>query len=222
MNADALAVTDLCVDLGGARVLRDVSLRVRAGSTVALVGRNGAGKTTTLRAFLGLVKAHAGQLQFGEWDLTGLSAHRRARLGIGYVPEDRRMSSAHTVEENLLLPALACKQRGSIRARGLERVYALLPELAEMKQRKAGSLSGGQQKMVALGRAFMIGDRLLLLDEPFQGLAPALARRYAEALADLRAQNPQLAILVSESNPALLGSIAQVSYTIERGKVTLT
>lgn len=216
-----LAVNDLCVDLGGVPILRGISLTVAAGRTVALIGRNGAGKTTTMRAILGHVRARGGTLQLAQERLDGLPAHRRAQLGIGYVPEDRRMVSALTAEENILLPALACKFEAATRASRLERIYTLVPELPKLKARPAGSLSGGQQKMVALGRALMIGQRLLLLDEPFQGLSPALARHYAEALASLREHDQQLAILVSESNPALLESLAQERYTIERGEIAL-
>lgn len=214
-----LSVNDLCVDLGGAPILRGIDLSVPAGRTVALIGRNGAGKTTTMRSILGLARARAGTLELDGQNLGGLSAHRRARLGIGYVPEDRRMVGSLSVEDNILLPAYACKLDAAARASRLEHVYTLVPELTEFKARLAGSLSGGQQKLVALGRALMIGHRLLLLDEPFQGLSPALARHYAAALAGLRAYETQLAILVSESNPALLESLSHERYTIERGEV---
>lgn len=218
----ALSIDKLCVALGGVPVLRGISLTVPAGRTVALIGRNGAGKTTTMRSILGHVQAGAGRLQLGEQALDGLPAHQRARLGIGYVPEDRRMIGALSVEENVLLPAHACKLDAATRAQRLAHVYTLVPELTQLKARLAGSLSGGQQKMVALGRALMIGQRLLLLDEPFQGLSPALARRYADALAGLREQQPQLAILVAESNPALVETLAQERYSIERGEIART
>lgn len=221
-RAPTLTVANLRIRLGGVEILRHVSLSVPEGVTVALIGRNGAGKTTTLRAIMGLVSAVSGELRRGETAMDALPAHRRARLGIGYAPEDRRMVTSMAVESNLRLPAQACRLDRAETAQRLERVYALLPELVPLKRRLAGSLSGGQQKMVALGRALIIGDRLLLLDEPFQGLAPALARRYAEALAGLRERDPSLSILVSESNPALLQSITQIRYTIERGEVTLS
>lgn len=219
MAEPMLDVADLRIDLGGVHILRGVNLGVPAGAIVALIGRNGAGKTTTLRAIMGLVKADGGSLRLAGEKLNPLPAHRRARLGIGYAPEDRRMVSALTVEENLLLPTHACQFDSAARAAGLERVYALLPELTQLSARQAASLSGGQQKMVALGRALMIGRRLLLLDEPFQGLVPALARRYAEALASLQRDDAALSILIAESNPALLESLAQKRYTIERGEV---
>lgn len=216
-----LAVSGLCVDLGGTSILRNVDLCVQEGSTAALIGRNGAGKTTTLRAIMGLVTARAGTVQLGTRALGELPAHQRARQGIGYAPEDRRMIGALTAQENILLSAQACRMSEADRRQELERIYTLLPELTKLQARKAGSLSGGQQKMVALGRALMVGRRLLLLDEPFQGLSPALARRYAEALAGLRGHDARLAILVAESNPSLLRSLVQVSYTIERGAVAL-
>src|SRR5699024_4390663 len=129
------------VALGGVRILRGVGLSVPEGATVALVGRNGAGKTTTLRAIMGLAKRADGVLTLGGTRLGRLPAHRRARLGIGYAPEDRRMVSTLTVEDNLLLPAHACGLDGAARATGLERVYALLPELPALRNRRAGSLS---------------------------------------------------------------------------------
>jgi branched-chain amino acid transport system ATP-binding protein len=215
----ALSVEGLSVTLGGTRILRSVALEVAPGSTVALIGRNGAGKTTTLRAIMGLVPAESGTIRFHGALMNDLPTHQRARLGLGYVPEDRRMISALSVESNVLLPADASGLAPAERRARLERVYALLPELTKMRERLAGSLSGGQQKMVALGRALMIGSRLLLLDEPFQGLSPALSRAYAETLAGLRGQDRELAILVAEANPSLLRPLAQTWYAIERGVV---
>ena len=200
-------------------MLRGVSLRLAPGATAALIGRNGAGKTTLLRTVMGFVPATAGRLRLAEQDIGGLAAHRRPGLGIGYAPEDRRLFSAFDVEQNVLLPAQVAGLSGAETARRLERVYAILPELAELRRRPAGSVSGGQGKMVALGRALMIGTRLVLLDEPFQGLAPALARRYAEALQALRKQDPELTLLVTESNPQLLRELASEVLTIERGEI---
>ena len=218
--APALALSGLTVELGGMCILRGISLEVPAGATVALIGRNGAGKTTTLRAIMGLVPQKAGSMQLHSAALASLPTHQRARLGLGYVPEDRRMIGALSAEANILLPADACRLPAGERRARLERVYALLPELTQLRARIAGSLSGGQQKMVALGRALMIGSRLLLLDEPFQGLSPALSRHYAETLAGLREQDADLAILVAEANPALLRSLVGIWYAIERGVVT--
>lgn len=207
------------VTIAGARILRGVSLVVPEGGRVALVGRNGAGKTTTFRAIMGLVPIATGSMRFSGVDLVALPAHRRTALGIGYAPEDRRLFPSFTVEENVRLPAEVLGLRGrEIRDR-LARVWDLLPELAELRDRRAGALSGGQGKMAALARALVTGTRLLLLDEPFQGLAPALARRYGEILARLVARERGLALLVSESNPELLAPFVDQVITIERGEL---
>lgn len=215
-----LSLARVEVAIQGARILRGVELVVPEGGRVALVGRNGAGKTTTLRAIMGLVPLSRGTIRFDGQDLARVSPHRRTALGIGYAPEDRRLFPSFTVEENLRLPAeVLGLPRGEVRAR-LERVWELLPELLELRDRRAGALSGGQGKMAALARAFVTGTRLLLLDEPFQGLAPALARRYGEILARLVARERAMALLVSESNPELLRPFVDRVATIERGEIT--
>jgi branched-chain amino acid transport system ATP-binding protein len=217
-----LGLDGIEVSIAGTRVLRGVSLRVEEGARVALVGRNGAGKTTTFRAIMGLVPISAGVLGFANQNLAELPAHKRTSLGIGYAPEERRLFPGFTVEENLRLPAEVLKLPAAEVARRLEKTYAILPELKDLADRKAGGLSGGQGKMVALGRALMAGTRLVLLDEPFQGLAPALARRYAEALLRLREADPGLAVLISESNPDLVKPMVDGAYVIERGEVRPT
>lgn len=217
-----LGLDGIEVSIAGTRVLRGVSLRVEEGARVALVGRNGAGKTTTFRAIMGLVPISAGVLGFANQNLAELPAHKRTSLGIGYAPEERRLFPGFTVEENLRLPAEVLKLPAAEVARRLEKTYAILPELKDLADRKAGGLSGGQGKMVALGRALMAGTRLVLLDEPFQGLAPALARRYAEALLRLREADPGLAVLISESNPDLVKPMVHGAYVIERGEVRPT
>jgi branched-chain amino acid transport system ATP-binding protein len=199
-------------------VLRDVSFTLAQGETVAFVGRNGAGKTTTLRTIMGFTQ-NGGALTFDGRDLGKVASHLRPGLGIGYAPEDRRLFSRFTVEENILLPARVAHLSASETARRLARVYDILPELREMAKRPAGSVSGGQGKMVALGRALMIATRLILLDEPFQGLAPVLANRYAEALRRLRDAEPNLALVITESNQHLLRSFAERIITIERGEI---
>lgn len=199
-------------------VLRAVNLHVACGSTVGLLGRNGAGKTTTLRAIMGLVPACAGSIVLLGNEVERQPTHWRVRLGVGYAPEDRRMISSLTVEDNLWLPANACGLSYPEAAARLKKILNILPELEPLRERGAASLSGGQQKIVALGRALMAGQKLLLLDEPFQGLTPALARRYAEALSALRERERDIAILISESNPSLLAHVAQRTYTIERGE----
>ena len=214
-----LELAAVSVSIAGVPVLREVSLNVPAGARVALIGRNGAGKTTTLRTLMGLVPAAAGRVMIDGEDETHLPPHHRPRHGIGYAPEDRRLFGSFTVEDNMLLPAQVLKLPGEEMRARLARVYSLLPELKDLSQRKAAGLSGGQGKMVALGRALMVGTRAVLLDEPFQGLAPALALRYAEALKRLRAALPDVAILITESNPELLRPLVEQTYVIERGEI---
>jgi len=207
------------VDIAGVPVLRGVSLHVPPGGRVALIGRNGAGKTTTLRALMGLLPLRGGSVRVAGEDASRVPAHFRARLGVGYAPEDRRLFGSFTVEDNMLLPAQVLKLETAETARRMEAVFTLLPELRDLAPRKAAGLSGGQGKMVALARALMIGTRAILLDEPFQGLAPALALRYAEALKRLRDALPDVAILITESNPGLLRPLVDQTYVIERGEI---
>ncbi|MDF0495979.1 ABC transporter ATP-binding protein [Bradyrhizobium yuanmingense] len=206
------------VAIADAPVLRNVSFSLPPGATAALIGRNGAGKTTTVRTIMGFTKA-SGTVRLGGQDLGHVPPHRRPFLGIGYAPEDRRLFSAFTVEENILLPGRVAKLSADEARRRLERTYSVLPELKELASRPAGSVSGGQGKMVALGRALMLGTRLVILDEPFQGLAPVLAQRYAEALRRLRSQDRDITLLITESNPKLLETFADVTLTIERGEI---
>jgi branched-chain amino acid transport system ATP-binding protein len=213
-----LAFEKVRVSIAGVVVLRDVSFTLAPGSTAALIGRNGAGKTTTARTAMGFTAA-TGTIRLGGADLTRVAPHKRPALGIGYAPEDRRLFSAFSVEENMLLPARVAKLEAAETKRRLERAYGLMPELAELRARPAGSVSGGQGKMVALGRALMLGTKLVILDEPFQGLAPVLAQRYAEALRRLRSQDREITLLITESNPKLLAAFSDTTLTIERGEV---
>jgi ABC-type branched-subunit amino acid transport system ATPase component len=215
-----LELSGVSVAIAGVPVLRNVSLSVPAGGRVALIGRNGAGKTTTLRTLMGLVSAGSGKVVIDGEDETRLPPHHRTRHGIGYAPEERRLFGSFTVEDNMLLPAQVLRLDPGEIQRRIERVYGLLPELRDLAPRKAAGLSGGQGKMVALGRALMVGTRAVLLDEPFQGLAPALALRYAEALKRLRAALPDVAILITESNPELLRPLVEQTYVIERGEIS--
>ena len=207
------------VDIAGAPVLRGVSLHVPPGQRVALIGRNGAGKTTTLRSLMGLLPLRQGSVTVDGVDCSKVPAHRRTALGIGYAPEERKLFGSFTVKENMLLPAQVLGLPAAETQRRLDAIYALLPELRDFAPRKAAGLSGGQGKMVALGRALMVGSRAVLLDEPFQGLAPALAQRYAEALGRLRDALPELSILITESSPELLRSLVDRTYVIERGEI---
>jgi branched-chain amino acid transport system ATP-binding protein len=210
-----LELEDVRVSLQGFPILRGVSLQALPGQITGLVGRNGAGKTTTLRTIMGLVPLQGGSLRLGGQDLRPLPAHRRAALGIGYMPEDRRLIGPLTAEENLLLPAWAIGLPGA--PERLRWVYERMPEVAELAGRRAAQLSGGQQKLVALARALMHGTRLLLLDEPFEGLAPAMALRLGEILRGLRTEG--MAILVAESDLHRVSALAERIYTIERGEI---
>lgn len=214
-----LHLDNVRVSIEGVRVLRNVTCDVVAGKTTVLIGRNGAGKTTTLRAIMGLLALDGGVIRLDAENLAGLPAHYRARLGIGYAPEDRRLVAELSVEDNIALPALALKLGKAEARRRLDEVYTLLPQLRLMRERPGGGVSGGQGKMVALGRALMVAHKLLLLDEPFQGLAPALALDYARTLGELRTHRPELALLITESSPALLDKIADRTLQIERGEI---
>jgi len=210
-----LEVGGLTVTLHGITILRSVTLTIEPGRIVGLIGRNGAGKTTTLRAIMGLTRAASGRLKLAGEDLSGLPPHLRARLGIGYVPEDRRLISALSARENILVPAWA-GGLADAEAR-LDGVYTLMPELRELAARPAALLSGGQQKLVALARSFMYGSRLLLLDEPFEGVAPPLARRLVRAVREFQEHRPGLSVLVAESEVKWARLLTNTVYSIERG-----
>jgi len=210
-----LETRKLTVKFGGSTILHDVDLRVE-GFT-GLVGRNGAGKTTLMRAVMGLIRTHSGHVLLNGQDITAVPAHRRTRAGVGYMPEDRRLIPGLTVEENLLRPAW-----GSRRPDGqdrCERALAYVSEVADMRSRRVEQLSGGQQKLVALARALVSGEQVLLLDEPFEGVAPALALRLSEVLANL--QKEGTTVLISESEMDRAGSLFERTYLIERGAVEL-
>ncbi len=215
-----LEIRGLSAEIEGVQVLRRVDFSLAEGATVALIGRNGAGKTSLLRAIMGFMKVTEGAISFDGAPLDVIRPHERPRLGIGYAPEDRRLFSTFSIEENIRLPAEVMKVREGEIARRLAGIYEVLPELADLRHRPAAGLSGGQGKMAALARALMIGTRIILLDEPFQGLAPVLANRYAAALRALRDRHPEIALLITESNPSLLRSFAERSYAIERGEVS--
>ena len=210
-----LNVAGIDVSIQSVRILRDVSLSVRKGQLAGLIGRNGAGKTTLMRTIVGALAPGRGQIELDGRLLAGVPSHARARMGIGYMPEDRRIVPQLTVEENVLLPAWAA---GEDRRERLARIYALIPEVAALKDRKGLQLSGGQQKLTALARALMCGTKLLLLDEPFEGVAPVLAQRLAEVVALLRDEG--LAVMVSESDLSHSRRLLDVVFRIDRGEVT--
>lgn len=211
-----LRVEGLDVRIEGAQVLRGASLDLPRGTMAGLVGRNGAGKTTLMRAVMGLAQPSSGRVDIGGRDVTDLPPHLRAKLGVGYMPEDRRLVPELTVQENILLPAWANDIPGA-EAR-LAWIYALMPEVEGFSSRRALQLSGGQQKLAALARALMNGEHLMLLDEPFEGIAPALAHRLGEVLRKLKAQGP--AVLVSESDYRHCAGLVDKVFVIERGVVS--
>lgn len=210
-----LEVSNLSVSIGPIPIIREASLSVNEGEMCGLIGRNGAGKTTLLRAMMGAIPAR-GRVEFEHVDLLVLPPHRRVGHGIGYMPEDRRLVPEFTVEENVRLPTWATKIDGADQR--LEWIFSIMPEVARFAKRRALELSGGQQKMVALARALMAGTRILLLDEPFEGLAPALARRLGEVLANLKSEG--VSVLIAESNEVHVLDLLARAYFIERGSVS--
>jgi branched-chain amino acid transport system ATP-binding protein len=215
-----LTFQDVVVAIQGAVVLRRVTFCIDPGRTVALVGRNGAGKTTILRTIMGLTNVVSGQIGFEGRDITGMRPHERPHLGIGYAPEDRRLFSAFSVEENIRLPADVARLPQLEIGKRLREIYTMVPELEELGPRPAGQISGGQGKIVALGRALMLGRKFILLDEPFQGLAPVIAARYGQVLRDLKSLRPDVSLLITESNPSLLEPFADHTLLVERGDLS--
>ena len=208
-----LEIENLVVEIQSMPALRGFSMRIARGAMVSLVGRNGAGKTTLMRSIMGHLKTVRGSIRFEGADLAARPRHVRASLGIGYMPEDRCLVPQLTVEENILLPLWVADHLD--RKARLELVYDVIGELAEFRHRKALLLSGGQQKLVALGRALAIGTKCLLLDEPCEGIAPALSERLSEVLASLRGKD--LTLLMSQSDMNHSRALIDVEFTIERG-----
>jgi branched-chain amino acid transport system ATP-binding protein len=194
-------------------VLRGLSLQVADGSMVGLVGRNGAGKTTMLRTLMGHLKPTQGQITFDGQDLSRVDRHERAAMGIGYMPEDRGLVPELTVEENILVPIWVSNSLKSDER--LAFVYQVLPELKEMRERRAMLLSGGQQKLVALARALAVGTRLLLLDEPFEGVAPALSKRLGDVIAGLKGSS--VSVLIAQSDLNHSRKLVDAEFVVERG-----
>ena len=211
-----LKVEGLAVDIGPVEILRDVHLHVPPGTMCGLIGRNGAGKTTFVRSVMGILPARDGHMIFDQRNLARVRSHQRAALGIGYMPEDRRLVPDFTTEENVLLPAWSTNMPDA--PARLAWIYEIMPEVAQIAQQRAMQLSGGQQKLVALARALMCGTKMLLLDEPFEGLAPALAQRLAAVISALKAEG--LSVLIAESNEVHVVGLLDRVFVIERGSIT--
>jgi branched-chain amino acid transport system ATP-binding protein len=208
----------LDVAIGAVSILRGVNMELPAGKFTGLIGRNGAGKTTLMRAIMGILTPRNGSIHLDAATLDSLPTHLRARAGSGSMPEDRRLVPHLSVEENLLIPAWAVRLP-NVPAR-LVWVYRMIPEVQAFAARKAMQLSGGQQKLAALARALMCGTKVLLLDEPFEGVAPVLARRLAEVIAGLKQEG--LSILLTESDLSHSRELLDAMFTIDRGEVSAT
>jgi len=209
-----LSVEGLCVSHGRARVLFEVGFEVPDGGAVALVGRNGAGKSTTLKAVMGLVAPEAGRIVFDGAPIAGARPAQIARLGVGYVPEDRRLFPDMTVAENLAVGRRAAPDGGGWDETG---VFELFPELAPLRDRRAGTASGGEQQMLAIARALMGNPRLLVLDEPSEGLAPRVLARLRDVLNELRGRG--IALLLAEQNLRFARTVAETAVVLDKGTV---
>jgi branched-chain amino acid transport system ATP-binding protein len=212
MSEPLLVVEGLCTNYGKINILRDVALTVNEGEVVALLGLNGAGKTTTMRSILGLTPPRAGTIRYAGRNIAGWPAYKIARLGVGYVPEGRRVFKDLRTLENLQLAENGRGGRWTI-----PRVLEHLPKLAELRARKAGRLSGGEQEMLSIGRALVTNPRLLLVDEPSQGLAPLVVEEVYRILSELKAAG--VAILLVEQNALLALRLAERAYVLDSGRV---
>ena len=213
-----LALEDVHTWYGAIHALKGISLKVHEGETVAVIGANGAGKTTTLMTICGIHRARTGAIRFAGEPIEGLPAHKIVERGVCQVPEGRHIFPRMTVTENLEMGAFAVRDRGSIKA-SLEKVFRLFPILAERKHQSGGTLSGGEQQMLALGRALMTRPRILLLDEPSLGLAPLIVKQVFSTIRELKAGGTT--ILLVEQNAHLALKTADRAYVMETGRITM-
>lgn len=210
-----LKINKINVNIGLIQILKNVSLDLEKGQMVGLIGRNGAGKTTLLRAIMGILRTKTGDIVFEDNQLTELPSQKRAYLSIGYMPEDRKLIPSMTAEENILTPVWSTNIKDW--EKRLKWIYDIIPEAIELKDRPSTSLSGGQQKLIALSRALMVGSKLLLLDEPSEGIAPALTKRIIDILNNLKKEG--VTTLIAESNAGHYEGMLDKSFVIERGEV---
>lgn len=209
-----LRVTDLHAFYGESHILHGMDFTVNRGELVTLLGRNGAGRTTTVKAILGLVEKRTGSVMVNGRETINWAAHRIARLGVGYCPEERGIFSSLTAEENLLLPPVLSSEGLS-----LEEIYAMFPNLKERRRSQGTRLSGGEQQMLAMARILRTGARLLLLDEVSEGLAPVLAQNLGRVITDLRQRG--FTIVLAEQNFRFASALADRMYVVERGRIVL-
>ena len=214
-----LAVENLSVNYGAIRALHQVSCRVEQGEIVALIGANGAGKTTILNTISGIVPSISGTVSFEGEEITRMAAHLIVRKGICQVPEGRRVFARMSVQENLEMGGFILSSKADITA-GIERAFTLFPRLAERRKQAARTLSGGEQQMLAMGRALMSNPRLLLLDEPSMGLAPMLVEKIFEIVVEINKTGTT--IMLVEQNASMALSIAHRAYVLETGEVVLS
>jgi branched-chain amino acid transport system ATP-binding protein len=211
-----LTVDNLEVCYGVISALQDVSLEIDSGEIVTLIGANGAGKTTLLRTISGLIKQSRGAITFDGHDISVMRPHEIVRLGMSHAPEGRQVFPAHTVRENLLLGAYQDRDKDRIR-QNLDRVFSTFPVLAERREQKAGTLSGGEQQMLAIGRALMARPKLLLLDEPSLGLAPLIVRKIFQIIREINGAGTTVFLVEQNAHMAL--SIAHRAYVLQTGRV---
>ncbi|MGP0090385.1 MAG: ABC transporter ATP-binding protein [Xanthobacteraceae bacterium] len=211
-----LVVRDLAVDIQGSRVLRGVSFEVKAGELVCIVGRNGAGKTTSFRTVMGFRRPAGGSIVFDGKSIVGLRPHQIARMGVGFSPEESEVFGELTVAENIALPTWACPSPRSAQAR-IDDAFKVFPKLTAYRDRGGQALSGGERKMVSIARALALGPKLLLLDEPTEGLSPVVVPSIIEGLASIRAFGQ--AVFIAESNIHHVPEFTDRLYVIERGEI---
>jgi branched-chain amino acid transport system ATP-binding protein len=214
-----IALEGLQVAYGGIRAVKGISLEVRQGELVCLIGANGAGKTTTLRAITGMLHPSAGRIVYEGRDIAGMKPHLVSRQGLALVPEGRGVFAQLTIEENLAMGAYARRDRAGVAA-DVERAFTLFPRLKERRRQTAGTLSGGEQQMLAISRALMSRPRLLLLDEPSMGLAPLMVERIFEVIRSISAEG--VTLLLVEQNARLALEVSHRGYVLESGLVTLS
>jgi branched-chain amino acid transport system ATP-binding protein len=217
--APLLEVRKLAVAYGGIQAVKGIDLSVAQGELVCLIGANGAGKTTTLKGICGLLPVRAGSVHYDGDDVTGRPAFQLVRRGLAMVPEGRGVFGALTIEENLAMGAYARHDRDGVRA-DIQRVFALFPRLEERRRQTAGTLSGGEQQMLAMGRALMSRPRLLLLDEPSMGLAPLMVQKVFETIVAVSREG--VTILLIEQNAKLALEVSHRGYVMESGEITLS